>query len=279
MDVTIAVPTHARYHRKRRSEAALAAADLRQSLSLSWFWMALGWNDIRHRYRGSMLGPFWLTITAAIFIAGLGPLYARLFSFDLAGYLPFMALGVTIWQFITGAITDSCSAFIASAHLMKQVRLPRLVLLFRVIWRNIIAFLHNAPIYVVIFVAFGLPLDWHLLAIVPGFILVCLNLTWMGLAVAILCARFRDAAPIIAAALQIGFFVTPVMWNYKVQHVDPLIVMLNPFAAIIELMRAPLMGEAIAPALLLSAVICLVVGSAFAAVLFIRFRRQIVYWV
>jgi len=277
--VTNAILTHPRYRGKRRSEAALAAADLWQSLSLSWFWMALAWNDILHRYRGSMLGPFWLTITTAIFIAGLGPLYTRLFSLDLAEYLPFMALGVTTWQFITGTINDSCTTFIASGHLMKQVRLPRLVLLFRVIWRNVIAFLHNAPIYVVILLAFGRPLDWRLLAIVPGFILVCLNLMWIGLAVAILCARFRDVVPIIGAALQIGFFVTPVMWNHKVQHVDPLIVMLNPFAALIELVRAPLMGETIQPALMLSALVCLVARSAFTAVLSVGSRRQIVFWV
>jgi lipopolysaccharide transport system permease protein len=241
--------------------------------------MALAWNDILHRYRGSMLGPFWLTITTAIFIAGLGPLYARLFSLDLAGYLPFMALGVTTWQFITGTINDCCAAFIGSGHLMKQVRLPRLALVLRVIWRNIIVFLHNVPIYAVIFVAFGLPLDWHLLAILPGFVLVCLNLTWMGLIVAILCARFRDVAPIVGAVLQIGFFVTPVMWNYKLQRVDPWIVDVNPFAALIELIRAPLMGSDISPPLLWLSLICLVLGSGLAAALFVRCRRQIVYWV
>jgi ABC-type polysaccharide/polyol phosphate export permease len=262
-----------------RSQVALALADLRETLSLSWFWMALSWNDIVCRYRGSMLGPFWLTITTAAFIAGLGPLYGRLFSLDMATYVPFMALGVTTWQFITGTINDSCNAFIASGHLIRQMPLPRLALLMRVIWRNILAFLHNLPIYLVIFIAYGLPLDWHLLAILPGFILICLNLAWMGLIVAILCARFRDVAPIVSAFLQIGFFVTPVIWNHKLQRIDSWIVDINPFAALIELVRAPMMGAEISPALIRLNLICLIFGSVLAAALFVRCRRRIVFWV
>lgn len=259
--------------------AARAWHDWREAVGLSWFWMALGWQDILQRYRGSMLGPFWFTVTTAIFIAGLGPLYARLFSLDPAQYLPFMALGVTTWQFITATINDACSTFIASSHLMKQMRLPRLVLLFRVIWRNVIIFLHNLPIYIVTFIWFGLPLDWHVLAVVPGFLIVCLNLVWMGLVVAILCARYRDVPPIIGSILQIGFFVTPVMWNHKLQSVNPLVVNINPFAALIELIRAPLMGDAISLPLLSLALGCLAAGWLLAALLFIRCRRQIVYWV
>ncbi len=261
------------------TQDALARADLREALAMSWFWLALGWNDILQRYRGSLLGPFWITLTTAIFIAGLGPLYARLFNLNMAEYLPFMAIGVTTWQFITGTINDGCATFLSSSHLMKQVRLPKLALLFRVIWRNIIAFLHNIPIYIVIFLFFDLPFNWHLLAIIPGFVIVTLNLTWMALIVAILCARFRDIAPIVGSVLQIGFFVTPVMWNYRTQRVDPWIVDINPFAALIELIRAPLMGDDVSSPLLLLSLITLVIGTALAALLFIRTRRNLVYWV
>lgn len=260
-------------------QTRLALADLRQALALSWFWMALGWNDILQRYRGSMLGPFWITLTTAVFIAGLGPLYARLFNLNMADYLPFMALGVTTWQFVTGTINEGCTTFLAANHLMKQVPLPRLVLLFRVVWRNIIAFLHNVPIYIVIFLLFDLPIDRHLLMIGPGLLLVVLNLTWMALIVAILCARFRDIAPIVGSILQIGFFVTPVMWNYKTQSVSPWIVNANPFAALIELIRAPMMGEDISQPLLLLSIISLLVGSALAGLLVIRTRRNLIFWV
>ena len=259
-------------------QARRAQRDWYEAIKLSRFWMMLGWQDVLQRYRGSMLGPFWFTLTTAVFIGGLGPLYAALFSLNTSEYLPFMALGVTTWQFVTGTINDASNTFIASGHLMKQLRLPRLMLLFRVIWRNVIIFLHNLPIYIVVLFWFKPPLGWGALAVIPGFILVCLNLVWMGLMVAILCARYRDVPPIIGSILQIGFFVTPVMWDHKMQAVNPMIVNLNPLAAMIELIRAPLMGGAISLPLLLLALGWLVIGSSVTAAMFVRCRRQIVFW-
>jgi ABC-type polysaccharide/polyol phosphate export permease len=260
-------------------QSALAWQDLRDGLRLSWFWTALGWHDILQRYRGSVLGPFWLTLTTGAFIAGLGPLYARLFALDVAEYLPHMALGFTIWNFITSTINDSCNTFIAAGYLMRQMKLPRLALLFQVIWRSIIAFLHNLPIFIVIFIWFDLQPGFGMLAAVPGFLIVCLNLVWIGLLFAMLCARYRDIAPIVNSVLQIAFFLTPIMWNPKLQAANPFVVNYNPFAAFIDVVRAPLLGEEISAPLLSLALLCLPIGYLVTAMLFIRCRKKIVYWV
>jgi lipopolysaccharide transport system permease protein len=261
--------------RKRR----LALADLKETMGLSWFWLSLGWIDILQRYRGSILGPFWLTLTAAAFITGLGPLYAKLFKLDMAEYLPYLAIGFPTWAFINGAISDCCNAFINAGDKMKQIRLPRLAILFQVIWRNIIVFAHSFPIFAVVLFYLGPSFSPVMLLAIPGFILVVLNIVWIGLAVAILCARYRDVAPIIASVLQLVFFLTPVMWDYRQQRVDPLFVALNPFAAYIELVRSPLLERVPDAAFVLCALATLLVGTSVAAVLFVRARQRIVYWV
>lgn len=261
------------------SDLSRAGADLRETLSLYWFWIALGWNDTLQRYRGSLLGPFWITLTTAVFIVGLGPLYSQLFKLNMAEYLPFMAIGITAWGFITGTINDACNAFIGSGHMIKQVRMPRLVLIFRVVWRNIISFMHNIPIFILVFIFFGQNLNAHIFEIIPGFVIVCLNLVWISLVVAIFCARYRDIAPIVGSILQIGFFVTPVMWNYKTQNVSPWVVQINPFATLIELLRAPLLGESIKLNFFISSGVLLFTGGVISIILFARYRRQIVYWV
>ena len=69
------------------------------------------------------------------------------------------------------------------------------------------------------------------------------------------------------------------MWNYKTQSVSPWIVNANPFAALIELIRAPMMGEDISQPLLILSIISLLVGSALAGLLFIRTRRNLIFWV
>jgi len=264
---------------RKRYGWRLAWKDLTEAVELSWFWLALGWNDILQRYRGSMLGPFWLTLTTAAFIIGLGPLYAQLFGLDMKTYLPYLAIGFTTWGYINNSINDSCNTFISAADTMKQIRLPKLALLFQVIWRNSIVFAHNIPIFVAVIYFFSPTLTPVVLLAIPGFILVTLNLIWIGLTLAVLCARFRDITPIVGAIMQIAFFLTPVIWNLKNHRVDPLYVALNPFAAYIELIRAPLLNEVPDPVFVLSAMGTLAVGSAFAAIIFTRARPRIIYWV
>ncbi|ALK08443.1 ABC-2 type transporter [Blastochloris viridis] len=260
-------------------QGRLALADLNEAVRLSWFWLALGWVDILQRYRGSMLGPFWLTLTTAAFIAGLGPLYAQLFNLEMAQYLPYLAIGFTAWGFINGTIADCCNAFIFAGDTLKQIRVPRLALLFQVIWRNVIVFAHSLPIFVVVLLFLGPSMSPVILLVIPGFVLVVLNLVWIGLVVAILCTRFRDIGPIITSVMQIAFFLTPVMWDHRNQRVDEIYIAINPFASYIELIRAPLLEEAPDAIFVVVALGTLVVGSALAALLFIRARRRIVYWV
>jgi ABC-type polysaccharide/polyol phosphate export permease len=261
------------------SQMLMAWSDLVESTRLYWFWSALGWHDIKENYRGSILGPFWLTITTAIFVAGLGPLYSNLFSLDMGEYLPGMALGLTIWGFINSTINESCSAFISSAQIIKQSRQPRLALLFRVLWKNLITFAHASPVYLGVLLIYHVPSWGDVCLALLGFLVLCANLIWIGLAVAIMCARFRDITPIIGAIMQIGFFVTPIIWNHNLQPVNPLILYLNPFAALIEIVRAPLIGEALAVPLLLQTLISLCAGYLLTGALFVRCRRKIVFWV
>jgi lipopolysaccharide transport system permease protein len=262
----------------RSSQVRLALADVAEALGMSWFWMALGWNDILQRYRGSMLGPCWLTITSAAFIAGLGPLYAQLFHLNMAEYFPYLAYGFIVWNFINATINEACTTYITAGETMKQIRLPRFVPLFQLIWRNIIVFLHNLPIFVVVMFVFAPPFHTSMLAVIPGFIIVVLNLLWISLILAMVCLRFRDVAPIVASVMQIAFFLTPVMWHYGDRSINPLFIELNPFAAFVELIRLPLLGQPMNMALVEMALGCLVVGYALAALIFIRYRKQVIYW-
>jgi ABC-type polysaccharide/polyol phosphate export permease len=257
----------------------LAWLDLRDALRQSWFWLALGWNDIVQRYRGSILGPLWLTLTTAVFVMGLGPLYGALFGLETTKYLPIMALGVLVWNFITGSINECCHAFIHFAHFMKQTRIPRLTLVFHILWRNIIVLLHNLPVVVGILLYCAVPLSWTILLAVPGLILVIFNLLWVGLLLAIVCVRFRDVLQIISSLLLLGFFFTPVMWHPTMHRVPHWVVIANPFASLIELVRAPLLGDGLPQWALAMAVACLAAGGTLTAFVFAKYRQQIILWV
>src|SRR4051812_44888420 len=78
----------------------LAMRDIVEGLRLWPLARSLGWLDIRLRYRGSMLGPFWLTLSTTVMIVSLGVLYSTLFRVDVHEYLPFLALSQVLWFFL-----------------------------------------------------------------------------------------------------------------------------------------------------------------------------------
>ena len=275
----ISVPSSDVAVRAPQTQVAKAIADIRESVLNARFWLSLAWIDIVQRYRGSMLGPFWLTLSTGAFIAGLGPIYSQLFGADLRTYLPYLALGLLVWNFIAASVNESCRSFIDFGSVMKQIRMPLSTQLLHVVTRNVIVFLHCIPLYALIILVFQLPLSWSMLLALPGFALLCLNLVNVGLILAIICVRFRDFIQVTASVMQIAFFVTPIMWRPDQRPILGLISDLNPLASLIALVRNPLMNEPLTAVQLGWGLGGFVLTSALAFFLFVRYRQRIIYWV
>src|SRR3981081_2679979 len=88
-----------------------AFADIRTGLANRQLWAHLGWQDIKQRYRRSVLGPLWITIGMGVTALGLGILYAVLFNQELPVFLPYVTTGFIVWNFINGCINEGTSTF------------------------------------------------------------------------------------------------------------------------------------------------------------------------
>ena len=265
------------------SQAALALADIIDGARASHLWGLLGWRDIRRRYRRSVLGPFWLTISMAMLVAMLGTLYGTMLKVEIADYVPFLALGFVVWTLISGVITDGCAAFISAESIIKQTNLPLSVHVYRTVWCNLLIFFHNSAIFVVVAVLFAIWPGWTGLLALPGLVLLCLNGIWVGLLLGIVSARFRDVPPIVASLVRILFFVTPIIWMPELMPERALMLALvldfNPFFHFVELVRVPLLGQAPELVSWLAASGITLGGWLLAFELLRRYRRRIAYWV
>jgi hypothetical protein len=106
---------------------AFGAAVRRDLLSALWawpLWTMLGWNDIRQRYRRSTLGPFWITLSMAMFIGILGVIYSRIFHVDVEVYLPFLLPGNVTWRILRQLSHDSCGAVKATLSAIDDGVMP-----------------------------------------------------------------------------------------------------------------------------------------------------------
>ena len=252
--------------------------DLYDGLANWQLWSMLGWNDIHQRYRRSALGPFWITISMAIFIVLLGFIYAKLFHQDVAVFLPYIAMGLITWGFISGTTVEACSAFIENAGIIRQIRLPYSIYVMRMIWRSFIVFLHTVVLIIPIAVVFRMNIGWSALLAIPGMLLVMLNQIWLSIVIGVVATRFRDTVQLVSTAIQILMFVTPIMWPVSAIADAHLVAEVNPFFHLIQLVRAPLLGEVAEPLSWIVVVCMCIAGYGLAAIALTRASPRLVYW-
>ena len=262
-----------------RSQTALALFDLVQGARAHHLWYLLGWRDIRQRYRRSVLGPFWLTLSMGALVSALGFLYGMLLQVEIAEYVPFLALGFIVWALISGVITDGCQVFINAESIIKQVGLPLSVHVYRLLWRNLLILFHNALVFVVVAAVFGVWPGWAGLLALPGLVLLCLNGIWAVLLFGIVSARFRDVPPIVASIVRICFFVTPIIWMPELVPQRAVVLEFNPFYHLVEVVRAPLLGEVPGLSSWIAVLSMTIGGWVLAFAFFRRYRWRIAYWV
>jgi len=260
------------------SFAVRGAADVLGGIGAWRMWWMLARNDVIRRYRRSRIGQFWLTLSMAAMIFGMGAVYASLFGTSMADYLPHLGTGLVLWGLISSIIIESCSSFIENESIIRQVALPRFTYLLRTVARNVFSFAHNLIILPVIYLLFGSPTNWCLLLFIPGLLLVLANLAWVGYLLAILSARFRDIPQIVASIVQVAFFVSPVVFRPSQLRIDHPVLILNPFASMLDVMREPLLGNlpsATSYLILLGLLVC---GWLFSLVFAGKYSHRVVYW-
>jgi lipopolysaccharide transport system permease protein len=215
-----------------------------------------------------------------IMIGAMGVVFSQLFRSSLDSYLPFLTAGIILWGFISAVISEGCLGFISAEAVIKQLPVPLFVHILRLVWRNVLILGHNIVIIPIVFVLFGRSLTISALAALPGLSLLIANLCWIALLLAIISARYRDLPQVVASVLQVFFYLTPIMWvpTDLSTEIGRYILVLNPAYHLLEIVRAPLLGQMPTTLNWQVSIALLVVGWTAAAVLFGRYKGRVAYW-
>ncbi len=256
----------------------MALRDLRNSfqrIGLAW---SLAWHDVASRYRGSVLGPFWITLSMGLMVLGIGFLYASLFDLPLHQFLPYVALGIVFFGVLTGTINEGCDTFVLASGMLSQTSLPMLTFVWRTVFRNVI----NLGHHLVIVIAMLTYYDYWTTANVPlallGVVLMVLNASWMSLMAAIASARYRDIPQIVVSVMQFAMFMTPVFWMPSRFGKHQIFLDLNPFYHLLQAVRAPLLGQPVQAQSYLVLIAMAVIGWLVTFAIFARTRRRLVHY-
>ena len=204
-------------------------------------------RDLKNRYAGSQLGVLWSFIQPIVTIFVMW----AVFSFGLriktadsgVPYLPWLFGGTVVWNFIAEAITQSANVFVEYAYLIRKSNF-RLYILPAVKILSSLGF-HLVFLAMVICVSalYSQPISLKILQL-PYFLVCALVLTTsLGLAISSVVVFFRDVSQLLQISLQLGFWLTPVIWEPERVPIGYRgLVLYNPAAYIVSGYRSSIFG-------------------------------------
>ncbi len=255
--------------------------DLVESLRNPEFWALSAWLDIVVTYRRSRLGAIWLIMPSAVYIWGVGTLFAGLWGVSVSRFAAHLALGWTIFSVMSGVTQESTQVlFRARSFIMDgRTRLTDFVL--RSMAKSTFHFLMALPMTVIALVIYPDLQPLGLLIGLGALVLVLINTFSAGVIFSLAGARFPDISEVISNVFRLLFLLTPIIWYPDRMPAGSLrgtASRLNPFYHLIEIYRAPMLGEPIALSSWYFVGGMTVVGVALAVFLYRRYARLVPIW-
>lgn len=256
--------------------------DLAASLRNPEFWALSSWLDIVVRNRQSRLGIFWLMSPAIVYIWGVGGFFASMMHSSLTEFAAYVAIGYLVFRVINSSIVESTGAFAAAGSFILDghVRLTDFVL--RVIATALFHLVVSLPVAVIALAVYPDSQWGGLLFCMVSFPVVILNALWVGIVFALVGARFPDLKHLVGNIFMFAFLLTPIVWHADAMPMGSLrgtLMRFNPFYHLVELVRAPILGQTIDPSSLAYLAVMTVGGWMVAIVAYRRYARYVPLWI
>lgn len=221
---------------KRAKSIIGLVLEIKNNKTLIW---NLAKNDFKTKYAGSSLGITWAFVQPIVTIL----VYWFVFQFGLKAGSPISDVPFVVW-FITGivpwfffqeALLNATNCMLEYSYLVKKVVFKISILPIVKIISAL--FIHLVFIGFLFFVAgiYGFyPTQYSIQLVYYSFCTFCLILS-ISYATSAMIIFFKDLGQIINIILQIGMWMTPIMWSYTIVPKSlQWIVKLNPMYYIVE---------------------------------------------
>lgn len=241
----------------------------------------LGFQEVKQINRRSRLGQWWITLGTATLIGTIGFVFGLIFRVDVQTYLPYLAIGIVLWNYLSGQLSEASFVLIQSEALIKQLTLSPWVYATKVSAKMILMFGHNLLIIPVVLLATGNYPTLAILLLLAAVPVIVVTLNSLGMLLAIVSLRFRDVPPMVGSILNVLFYLTPVMWfaDSIKSSLAHFLLGLNPFYHLVQIFRLPLLGELPTPENWLISISMCIVVSITANLVVARNRKRLVFWI
>lgn len=212
--------------------------ELFQSRHLIW---KLAKNDFKKRYAGSYMGALWAMLQPVVTIAMYYIVFDRIMGNSInrgTGEIPyvlFLTAGLVPWFYFNEALNSGTNALLEYNYLVKKVVFKISILpIIKIIAATFIHVFFVCVMLVVAAIYGYYPTIYTLQIFYYG---ICLFLFVLALSYTTcsIVVFFKDLSQIINIGLQIGIWVTPIMWNLDILDNKWIVILkLNPLVYIVN---------------------------------------------
>jgi lipopolysaccharide transport system permease protein len=212
-------------------------------------------RDFVLQYKQTILGPLWLIIQPLFSTIMYTFIFGNLAKIGTNGipFLLFYYSGTMLWTFFAGCFTDVSNVFINNANIFGKVYFPRLTVPISNVFTNItkiaIQFVMLMFFYAYYLIK-GAPIHGSLWIIAFPLIFAWLAALGMGIGIIIssLTTKYRDLKQLVAFALGLAMYATPVVYPLSEIPIRfSWVNYINPVSAPIELFRIWFFGSGTVP--------------------------------
>ena len=238
----------------------------------------IAWLEVKSKYARSLLGPFWITLSMIILISGLSFVFVSLFGIPLKKTLPWIAIGIIVWNFINTYLDDSCQVFISDKHL--NIKMSPIKIVFINIFKNSIIFFHNSIVLIPVIIFTDLKVTPTYFFLIFSFFIIFVNAFSFGVLFGFLCCRFRDFYLIIKNILYLLFLMTPIFWMPEVLKGNRMVLAdVNILYQIIQMIRDPLLGNIPSSYSIIYVCIFTLLISIVSYFVYKKFKNKVILWI
>jgi ABC-type polysaccharide/polyol phosphate export permease len=244
------------------------------------FWVQLVQNDLRKRYRRSLLGVGWSLLQPLAMTAVLALVYTRVLNISFLEFAPVLLSGLAFWTLFHSSCVQGCGCFLSAEAFIRQQPLPTLIFPLRVVLTSGFHFLISFSVALAFVIVSQGRVSPALLTLLPTLLILFL-FAW---SMATLCAYshvyFPDTQHLMEVGLQILFYLTPIIYPRSVLEKNGLWFLLefNPLALFLQLLRDPLLDGSMPSLLAYAKVLVFVLPCVGLACLTVsRLERRLIF--
>jgi len=234
----------------------------------------LVWRDIKIRYRQTLLGGLWAVLQPLIAMLILTVIFNRLAGVKSDGppYPLFAFAGLAPWTFFSTAVSQSSNSLVSNQALISKVYFPRVFIPLGAIGALLLDLSLSLGLLVLLMFYYRWPISAKVLWLPVFIVAAVLATSGVGLTFSAFNVSFRDVKYAVPFLMQMGIFVTPVI--YPIHYIPGhwrMLMGLNPMTGVVLGFRYSLLGSA-APWPIMG--LSLTVSLAIFAVGLLIFRRM-----